>query len=76
MATEPHDIRLPVRSQLTLPLLRRESIGGLYHVLTFDHPEGTNALPGQFTMVRGAEWGAALDVVVGALVEQQVMHAR
>jgi dihydroorotate dehydrogenase electron transfer subunit len=56
---EPRDVRLPVRSQLTLPLLRRESIGGLYHVLTFDHPEGTNALPGQFTMVRGAEWGDA-----------------
>src|SRR5512147_1741701 len=60
MATESRDVvRLPVRSQLTLPLLRRESIGGLYHVLTFDHPEGTNALPGQFTIVRGAEWGDA-----------------
>lgn len=60
MATESRDVvRLSVRSQLTLPLLRRESIGGLYHVLTFDHPEGTNALPGQFTMVRGAEWGDA-----------------
>ena len=44
---------------MTLPLLRRESIGGLYHVLTFDHPEGSAALPGQFAMVRGAEWGDA-----------------
>ncbi|HEX6277649.1 MAG TPA: dihydroorotate dehydrogenase electron transfer subunit [Polyangiaceae bacterium] len=44
---------------MTLPLLRRESIGGIYHVLTFDHLEGSAALPGQFTMVRGAEWGDA-----------------
>ena len=59
MAKESNDPRLPKRSQVTLPLLRRESIGGLYHVLTFDHPEGSAALPGQFTMVRGAEWGDA-----------------
>jgi dihydroorotate dehydrogenase electron transfer subunit len=51
---------LPAKRRLvTLPLLRRESIGGLYHVLTFDDPEGTVALPGQFVMVRGAEWGDA-----------------
>ncbi len=42
-----------------MPLLRRESIGGLYHVLTFDDPEGSPGLPGQFVMVRGAEWGEA-----------------
>jgi dihydroorotate dehydrogenase electron transfer subunit len=42
---------------VTLPLLRRESIGNAYHVLTFDDPEGTLAVPGQFAMVRGAEWG-------------------
>jgi dihydroorotate dehydrogenase electron transfer subunit len=59
MAKESNEPRLPKRSQVTLPLLRRESIGGLYHVLTFDHPEGSAALPGQFTMVRGAEWGDA-----------------
>lgn len=59
MAKELHELRLPKRNQVTLPLLRRESIGGLYHVLTFDHPEGSPALPGQFTMVRGAEWGDA-----------------
>ena len=47
------------RRLATFNLLRRESIGGLYHVLTFEDPEGTNALPGQFTMVRGAEWGEA-----------------
>ena len=41
----------------TLPLLRRESIGESYHVLSFDDPEGAAALPGQFAMVRGAEWG-------------------
>jgi dihydroorotate dehydrogenase electron transfer subunit len=47
------------RRQVTLPLLRRESIGGLYHVLTFDDPEGSVAEAGQFVMVRGAEWGDA-----------------
>lgn len=47
------------RRLVTLPLLRRESIGGLYHVLTFDDPEGSPAEPGQFLMVRGAEWGDA-----------------
>jgi len=50
---------LPQRRLATLPLLRRESIGGLYHVLTFEDPDGSKALPGQFTMVRGAEWGDA-----------------
>jgi dihydroorotate dehydrogenase electron transfer subunit len=50
---------LPKRRQVTVPLLRRESMGGLYHVLTFDDPEGSVALPGQFVMVRGAEWGDA-----------------
>src|SRR5262245_61811614 len=59
MLKDPSDARLPRRSLVTLPLLRRESIGGLYHVLTFDHPEGTHAVPGQFAMVRGAEWGDA-----------------
>src|SRR6187200_1692520 len=59
MAKESNEHGLPRRSQVTLPLLRRESIGGIYHVLTFDHPEGSSALPGQFTMVRGAEWGDA-----------------
>jgi dihydroorotate dehydrogenase electron transfer subunit len=50
---------LAKRRLVTLPLLRRESIGGLYHVLTFDDPEGSVAEPGQFVMVRGAEWGDA-----------------
>jgi dihydroorotate dehydrogenase electron transfer subunit len=51
---------LPAKRRLTtLPLLRRESIGGLYHVLTFEDTEGASALPGQFVMVRGAEWGDA-----------------
>jgi dihydroorotate dehydrogenase electron transfer subunit len=50
---------LAKRRLVTLTLLRRESIGGLYHVLTFEDPEGSEALPGQFTMVRGAEWGDA-----------------
>jgi dihydroorotate dehydrogenase electron transfer subunit len=50
---------LAKRRLVTLPLLRRESIGGLYHVLTFDDPEGSPAEAGQFVMVRGAEWGDA-----------------
>ena len=53
-------MRVPAKRRLaTVTLLRRESIGGLYHVLTFEDPHGGAALPGQFTMVRGAEWGDA-----------------
>lgn len=48
-----------LRRQITAPLLSRESIGKAYHVLTFDVPQGVEAGPGQFCMVRGAEWGAA-----------------
>ena len=29
----------------------------MYHVLTFNLPEAVDARPGQFAMVRGAEWG-------------------
>lgn len=47
------------RSQVTAPLLRRDSMGDAYHVLTFDVPQGMAALPGQFAMVRGSEWGDA-----------------
>lgn len=47
------------RELITVPLLRRESIGDQYHVLSFDFPKGVAALPGQFTMIRGAEWGDA-----------------
>ncbi|MEZ4223048.1 MAG: dihydroorotate dehydrogenase electron transfer subunit [Polyangiaceae bacterium] len=42
-----------------MPLLRRESIGDAYHVLTFEAPAPVEAEPGQFVMVRGAEWGDA-----------------
>jgi dihydroorotate dehydrogenase electron transfer subunit len=49
----------PPRRLVTLPLLRRESIGDLYHVLTFDDPGGSVVESGQFAMVRGAEWGDA-----------------
>ncbi len=48
---------LAPRRLITAPLLRRESIGDAYHVLTFDVPEGVDARAGQFAMVRGAEWG-------------------
>src|SRR5215471_416284 len=47
------------RELITAPLLRRESIGEQYHVLTFDVPQGVSAHAGQFTMLRGAEWGDA-----------------
>jgi dihydroorotate dehydrogenase electron transfer subunit len=47
------------RELITATLLQRESIGEQYHVLTFDVPKGIAAEPGQFTMLRGAEWGEA-----------------
>ena len=49
--------KLPRRRLASVPLLRRESIGDSYHVLTFDDPDGGDVLPGQFAMVRGVEWG-------------------
>ncbi len=48
---------LPPRQHVTVPLLRRDSIGNAYHVLSFDHAVGLDAHPGQFAMIRGAEWG-------------------
>jgi dihydroorotate dehydrogenase electron transfer subunit len=53
----PDPIERPRRKLVTAPLLRRESIGEHYHVLTFEAPESVDALPGQFAMVRGLEWG-------------------
>ncbi len=44
---------------MTAPLLRRDSIGTTYHVLTFDAADAPGALAGQFCMVRGVEWGTA-----------------
>jgi dihydroorotate dehydrogenase electron transfer subunit len=49
----------PGSQHVTVPLLRRESIGNAYHVLTFDASGGAAARPGQFAMVRGADWGHA-----------------
>jgi dihydroorotate dehydrogenase electron transfer subunit len=34
-------------------------VGAAYHVLTFDTPGGIDARPGQFNMIRGADWGEA-----------------
>jgi len=45
------------RRFLTVPLVRRDSLGAEYQVLTFAVPNGLRALPGQFVMVRGAGWG-------------------
>jgi dihydroorotate dehydrogenase electron transfer subunit len=47
------------RKLLQAQLLRRESIGNAYHVLTFEVPKGIGALPGQFAMIRGVGWGQA-----------------
>src|ERR1044071_10369946 len=47
------------RRLLQRPLLRRDSMGPSYHVLTFDAGEEVVAFPGQFAMVRGATWGQA-----------------
>jgi dihydroorotate dehydrogenase electron transfer subunit len=47
------------RKLLRVSLLRRDSMGSSYHVLTFDAGEEVVAYPGQFAMVRGAAWGEA-----------------
>jgi dihydroorotate dehydrogenase electron transfer subunit len=47
------------RRLFQLPLLRRESMGPSYHVLTFDAGQELIAFPGQFAMVRGSTWGQA-----------------
>jgi dihydroorotate dehydrogenase electron transfer subunit len=47
------------RRLVQLPLLRRESMGPNYHVLTFEADEDIVAFAGQFAMVRGAAWGQA-----------------
>jgi dihydroorotate dehydrogenase electron transfer subunit len=47
------------RALMQLPLLRRDSMGPSYHVLTFDAAQEIVAFPGQFAMVRGATWGQA-----------------
>ncbi len=52
-------VQLPRRQLLQTHLLRRESIGNSYHVLTFDAPGEASPLPGQFTMIRSSEWGQA-----------------
>lgn len=55
------DDRSPLapRRQIVAPLLRRESMGDAYHVLSFRTAEPVAARAGQFLMVRGAEWGDA-----------------
>jgi dihydroorotate dehydrogenase electron transfer subunit len=42
---------------LRAPLLRRDSIGPIYHVLTFELDRPLLAEPGQFAMLRGTAWG-------------------
>jgi dihydroorotate dehydrogenase electron transfer subunit len=55
-APPPHGPPRVTRQYVTVPLARRESIGSNYHVLTFDVPDGLDARPGQFLMLRGADW--------------------
>lgn len=50
---------LPPRRLVQTHLLRRESIGNSYHVLTFEAETDFAPLPGQFTMIRSPEWGQA-----------------
>ncbi len=50
---------LVTRKLVKTHLLRRESIGNAYHVLTFDAESDLNPSPGQFTMIRSPEWGQA-----------------
>ncbi len=47
----------PNARQVTVPLVRRDSIGTSHHVLTFEFDEPLTAQAGQFAMVRGATWG-------------------
>jgi dihydroorotate dehydrogenase electron transfer subunit len=47
------------RQLVQMPLLRRDSMGPSYHILTFDAGDEIVAFPGQFAMVRGAAWGQA-----------------
>jgi dihydroorotate dehydrogenase electron transfer subunit len=56
--TRPHGASKS-KQLLRAPLLRRDSIGTLYHVLSFDVGQDIVAHPGQFAMVRGATWGPA-----------------
>lgn len=55
----PHGSGDTKRRLLQLPLLRRDSMGPSYHVLTFDADDDVVAGAGQFAMVRGATWGQA-----------------
>ncbi|MBI5538133.1 MAG: dihydroorotate dehydrogenase electron transfer subunit [Deltaproteobacteria bacterium] len=54
---EPMHCGKPRPRQVVVPLLRRDSIGASHHVLTFDCEQPLEAAPGQFAMVRGAQWG-------------------
>lgn len=43
--------------QVVVPLLRRDAIDARHHVLTFEFDQPLQAAPGQFAMIRGADWG-------------------
>jgi dihydroorotate dehydrogenase electron transfer subunit len=57
--TPPGDGPRCKRQLVRAPLLRRDSFGPLYHVLSFDAGQDIVARAGQFAMVRGASWGQA-----------------
>ena len=44
------------KRRVVAPLVKRQSIGDVYHVLTFHVADGLDALPGQFLMARGSDW--------------------
>lgn len=44
---------------ITVPLLRCEPLGGAYYLLSFEVRGGLVARPGQFVMLRGADWSEA-----------------
>jgi len=47
------------RQLVRAPLLGRDRVGPLYHLLSFDLEREVEAAPGQFAMVRCADWGHA-----------------
>lgn len=54
---EPFTKHRSQAQQVTVPLVRRDSIGSSHHVLTFEFDTPLEAQAGQFAMVRGAQWG-------------------
>jgi dihydroorotate dehydrogenase electron transfer subunit len=54
---DPHTA--PRRQYVTAPLVQSTRIGEDYRIMSFDVADAIAARPGQFLMIRGANWGAA-----------------